>query len=1048
MKNDEFNKVKITNERENFKGEFSSTQRSEFTSFNKETSSHKSELNEEYLKNTGSSRSNDRKVTNKELISKTVNSSAAASATSGVVAHTVVGASIVGITLAGTGIGISLFPSEEKTYYKLEYFIEETYGSVQTELPFSYFKEFDEESGVPLIQESQFVCRLNNGDYDEDYYCWYEPDVESKIVYLGASLDELVKGLTYTCAIYEVIENYDQPDIPPTYNRITEIVRFTIPKDPEPTLYDLFIEFEGNSAMATFELPYSYFGELDPTSEAPDIQETQFYCLISDGTTQSEEYCWFEPDPDNQIVYFGADFSDLEYETTYYVTGYENDYSSDELQGTQITKEVNFTTGEKVIPYPTIDTFNFSNTHLGANTTDVAFTYTDSENMIQNLTLTVTSDSDNTKTETVDLSLSTDTQTIYFSSQTGIKLDHVDSYSISVDATISYEGETSSYNLYVDSGYHFTDDTVSFTSYELDTVYDQVTSHQFSITLNYADEYNYIDHFNLTLTDPSDNSYTHTYRVEAVAGKQTIDDYVDPTSVTEASYFINENHLSFDVTVVPVVYDSNWEELEYSELSKSGSITFTLVEVLSFSSISFGAVNLNDQTLNLTLTYTDPQSVVNYYELMIYSTTSGDSTDTLVLDPATFVSGVEATVSFNNFESLDLMNDTFAYSLMRVYKDGTTASDEVASGDNLTFTISDERYYGGFTITNALFSEHSLTIKFNIIDTLNYYESLECLIFPTDGGSSSGTFVFDVTNESQTAVMETDATGGYPLDFAENTQYTVEVIGYITSDGSTEILDTDQNVYLTNNDISNVNTPLVMSSSSYLMPMQIDYCDAAGAIFEANTLYFSVDYGDATVGPYRQEITATTNWQYVDFTNMMYDEVYTEHYNAGDSATFTIDCLIGNDYITYYTFVESTFASEEYATIYGGYFVNQSLASDNTNATVKAFYIDNSSFAGMSSGFNTVYLQLTASNGDVYIYDLDVARYFTQNVSEIEIPINLTLPVTYPETFTINDYSALQSAFTGTTFIAEFVYSQYVSEAGETNDANAVISTSVLFEIA
>ena len=219
MRNDEFNDVKIVNERQNIDAEFTHAQKNEYSSFNNEYKDHEHELNDIDLEN--------EKIATKKRNARVE----AVSTFYSYVPHVITASAVVGLIISGLTLGLNLFPKSEEgkasSYFAINGHVEELSVSIEVEIPFSHFSNYNSETGEPVIEEDQFIARLEeNNQYTYDLECTYEINIDESIVTIYSSYMDLKYDTDYKIGLFELNEKQ--------YVLISDEYSFHTEKEPGP----------------------------------------------------------------------------------------------------------------------------------------------------------------------------------------------------------------------------------------------------------------------------------------------------------------------------------------------------------------------------------------------------------------------------------------------------------------------------------------------------------------------------------------------------------------------------------------------------------------------------------------------------------------------------------------------------------------------------------------------------------------------------------------------------------------------------------------------
>ena len=281
-----------------------------------------------------------------------------------------------------------------------------------------------------------------------------------------------------------------------------------------------------------------------------------------------------------------------------------------------------------------------------------------------------------------------------------------------------------------------------------------------SVTLDYIDDFNQYDKFELLLSDSSGFTFIYELNKESNGEAQWIEvsdftDYIGPNTSDagemrpdEGGPDIMSNQTISYTFRYYIVNDSE------SHTFDSGSIVFEdpdYVPPFSYSGISFGYANFEDSTVQVTLSYTGNIDDVYALELQLM-----DDENEAECNATLIKTNTTQDVLMN--DGLDLEHGTFSYTLTQYDIDmNPTILD---SGDNITFTDINGNYSGVKDITfdedgkgHALYNSVSgtFTVTVDYDDYYGYIASIALLLTndaPT-GEPLSNTFYLEMTDQPQ-----------------------------------------------------------------------------------------------------------------------------------------------------------------------------------------------------------------------------------------------------------------------------------------------------------
>lgn len=367
MRHDEFNDLKITNDRETFQGEFTRAQNVEYSTIAKETITHDSELNEKEIVNETIKDKKEKKErkdskadekTLKQAGEAGAKATSNASAISGTAATGVVASAIVGLAVVGTGIGFNLFgPTEATTepYEIVSMEVAATSIDYCIKLPLSYFDK-DPQTGDPIYIESDMQRFQANimpkGGEEEDLvsinFESHEFDIENNVGYLMGYWDYLTPDTDYEFYVTRLEGEIGLSD---TYTIFGSKHSFRTPALSYTYSFESFT-VTGKNVEALLKMPLTNF-EIDPNTGNYITMYGNYpiyrglLTKVNDSSYQEVidlQFRFTDTEATSSIT-----ITDTEYNTSYVLAIQRIDTATYEY--IQIGNTKSFTTGERIYTY-------------------------------------------------------------------------------------------------------------------------------------------------------------------------------------------------------------------------------------------------------------------------------------------------------------------------------------------------------------------------------------------------------------------------------------------------------------------------------------------------------------------------------------------------------------------------------------------------------------------------------------------------------------------------------------------------------------------------
>ncbi len=375
MKNNEYNIVNITNEKNNFSGEYTNAQKVEYSFQPENKNPIKDELNDNstindkvednLLKSTREKEKKKEKQESEALESGSSSSSAASSSASSSTAAAssagastggalggIVAAATVSVAAIGTIVGINVFgaqPTDLVTFLTSEI----TTNSIDCSfsLPSNMLLSYEE----PVESRKQVIVSVKNSDgFDYSEPVQYEEYDESTLIFYSY-VDGLSAGTSYALTVQLEETTFAEQEPVTTYTDLAFRTFTTLSFAQKIVFNPLDVTY--NSVSFSFEANLSDLGYNPDAPAMPNVFATivdneQFY----DRLTLSN----YEMIDDKRVTVFG-DFSGLSPETTYTIDIYLDDE-------TNLLGSATFTTLEKAV------SIEFEDVNSGRNYVDFTFT--------------------------------------------------------------------------------------------------------------------------------------------------------------------------------------------------------------------------------------------------------------------------------------------------------------------------------------------------------------------------------------------------------------------------------------------------------------------------------------------------------------------------------------------------------------------------------------------------------------------------------------------------------------------------------------------------
>ena len=734
MKNDEFNEIKITNEKEQYKIEFGKTQNSEFTFYNDNKREARDELNATTNKNNENVQLGKHQTNNNDLIDKVMKattstaastsattSTAAASASSiGGTVSTIVGATVVAVTTISTFVGIGAISSNNASCRFENFYISEESVSYYLEL-----KDTNEDKFKIWVENSTY---LSYRDLEEGMN--------------EGSFDGLVNNTRYRIYVKEDADNgkiiYDS-------NFVT-----TSESTQGPEFYGVFNGQEVDYRNYTFSIILSYDDEDDYFSNF-ELTLTKTFSLektydeqILSGKEDDEIILDIRNSQFDIYLTYLAGEEEVVYHPDYYLDFTNGGTMTSGISNFEVLKEANYLTYEIYVSLDIRDDFD----------------------IIEDIELTI-SGTDTSKT----FALARESGTFGFSglSTDGeVELD-VRNDTFTYKLTYLFDGVEQS--IVEDTPFTFSDSTNSVSEFRGVTISDTANfvTYEFTVTLDYVDDFNIYDRFHIYISNVSGGG--HGYDLEKTTEPQTLQGKIDDEVVLDVrngtfsylfAYYDNDNLTQFN------------SENDFSFTDNSNYEPY-------FTSITIDeTANFRSGEFNVTLDYSDEFD--DFSEFILYMCNPGyQKEDGMAIELS---KTLEKQTFLDAEYDIDVKNINYDYYLTYVYQGnvvdaafGSVAFKNIEStfdGFDTDFSVvheaetADEPHYYylpfkmNYSDPSTCYEEFKLVVndtyevyvedntEWNLVDISSFYEDIanqECTFKVT---ANVYDFASDSTNEAQT----------------------------------------------------------------------------------------------------------------------------------------------------------------------------------------------------------------------------------------------------------------------------------------------------------
>lgn len=1035
MKNNEYNIVNITNEKNNFSAEYTKAQNAEYSFQPENKNTLKDELNDNSTVNdkvednlSKKAREKEEKKEKKEsevesskqLSSSSSSSAASSSSASSTASSTaaassagatggalggIVAAATVSVAAIGTIVGINVLGPAQEADLVTFLSSEITTNSIDCSfsMPSNMLLSYEE----PVESRKQVIVSVKNSDgFDYSEPVQYEEYDESTLIFYSY-VDGLTANTSYALTVQlEETSFVEQEEVV----KITELAfrTFTTLSFAQKIVFNP-LDVTYNSVSFSFEANLSDLGYNPDAPAMPNVFATivdddQF----SDRLTLSN----YEMIDDKRVTVFG-DFSGLSPETTYTIDVYLDDE-------TNLLGSATFTTFERTASVV------FENVESGRDNVDFTFTVDKAD-----------IDYDPTGTPAVKFEVNSKDETYYDDSWaesfeevddntvrgtgsfTGLtpNLDYKLSISLSTEGELVSLGETS-----FDTFHEFTfqkkpsadpSDTSTNITISMRTSYIGFVSQEETPDV--------INQLYITVAKVG-SSETSRYQFNSLSKYEG-----DPKYVLATSLIGNlSSGTSYTLSVYYQPDNENPELLDTANFTTTGDYT----------GFSWGSIETTSDgaevSFNVSSTYLDYDSDptgtlrslsievrngadVNYVALNALNPDSGDN----LIGTAT-ISGLAS-------------GNTYSLTLVRNV-DGTYQT--IGESTTLELESTDPAFNGATIPTEVSFYSHQFTITLDFVDDPDnpQYDMLSIQLYnsnyddPDKSNLGSPISLESVTTEQTITLPYTEDGGEIHYDFEFNEIGSYEILATQVEIYHADITFTDTDDPGVVNGLNSDYLIAIASADEFTLPVQLLYTDDYDKFRSFYVKLFPTDgvTSEVTAGASKEE----------DYQNLTFSDassVITYIQNAGaDGAEFNVKIYNYDDQSN--PLWESDPNDPAYIKeadtniVYGGSLLSTDLSQDSTSVQFSLAYV-----APVQTPTNPqIKFVDTSDSSLVYSYDFNFQNYPS---------VNMTSPAMSTGS-TINDYASLKAAFEGKTFDVVISYYDGTSQTTKT------IQTGVSFTFA
>ena len=996
MKNNEYNIVNITNEKNNFSGEYTNAQKVEYSFQPENKNPIKDELNDNstindkvegnLLKSTKEKEKKKEKQESEALESNSSSSSTAsgtaaassAGASTGGALGGIVAAATVSVAAIGTIVGVNVFgaqPTDLVTFLSSEV----TTNSIDCSfsLPSNMLLSYEE----PVESRKQVIVSVKNSDgFDYSEPVQYEEYDESTLIFYSY-VDGLSAGTSYALTVQLEETTFVEQEPVTTYTDLAFRTFTTLSFAQKIVFNPLDVTY--NSVSFSFEANLSDLGYNPDAPAMPNVFATivdddQFY----DRLTLSS----YEMIDDKRVTIFG-DFSGLNPETTYTIDVYLDDE-------TNLLGSATFTTLERTASVV------FEDVEAGRDNVDFTFTVDKAD-----------IDYDPTQVPAVQYEVRS-TDGAYYDSSWAERFVEVDDNT--VRGTGSFSGLTPNTEYELEISLSTETEVISLGTTSFDTfhefkfqkspsadVSDTSTNFTISMRASYigyiSDEEtpDVISHLSISVVEKDGGTPTthrfaslSTYADYVIAPSGEIGNLTPGTTYTVSVYYLPDNE--------------DPDLLGSAEFTTSGvnpGFSWGVIESTpSTASISF----------NISKTYldydTDPAAAASSLSIQVKK-------DDSLVDILTIASlNPESETSDNLIGTASASNLTpeTTYTLTLVRNSQVVGSSTTIETDKVAFN--------GATIpTEVSFYSHQFKITLDFVDDPSnpQYDDLS-IQFYDDVYSSADKYALgtapislaSVTTEQTITLPYTEDGGEIYYDFDFDAIGSFEILAAqsaIYHDDITFIDTDDPGVF--NGLESDYLISVDASSGDFILPVKLLYTDEYDKF---KSFYVQLCPTDGVTPSISAGASKEDNYQNLTYTGN--DATSVISYIGTSGAEFNIKIYHFDD--QQHPIWESSetvnIKVAEANIVYGGSLYNTDLSQDSTSVSVDISYVN-----PVSTPTNPQIQFVDSSDTSLtYSYDINFANYQTIDMINPAVSTGST----------INDYASLKAAFEGKTFIVIIKY--------------------------
>ncbi|MCR5185449.1 MAG: hypothetical protein K6C32_05195 [Bacilli bacterium] len=942
MRNDEFNEVKVTNNKESFSYEFSRVQKDESTSYKENKDNDlRDELNLTHNKNNENIKHGKTTNTNsKEIIEKAVQQSSSAvsgqtaavassGASAGAAASTsaassIIGAVVVATTAIATTIGISVISSNNAKCTMQEFFISDNmvfYSLLLEDTNDDPFKLYITNASFMTyrdLEEGQNSGEVEGLVWGETYRLYVQEDSDNaKIIY------------DTTFVMKEHYEEYSE--IYGIYvGQNTDLLNYT---------FEVYISYYDGKGIFSNDaiLTLTDIEDETKTKSFPITLGGDSYMLSALDDQTGEVILDIRKSSFNATLTYTADGEDMTF------TNYETLYFNQEGLASEVYG-VYFSEGADYVNY----SFSFS------------IDLKDDFDILHDFSMLIESSSGASKTIAIDNPFNT----CYVSGEEdGEVILDVRNDSFTYDLTY-FEGDEEKHIVSQES-FTFVDNSGYEPSINGVTLQDNpdFLNYQFNVLIDYSDVFGVFgEQASLTFTDVNDNSKTLTQDI--ILSNEPIT--IDGKDANE-EVILDIRNSTFTATLN---YTQDGEEMEFVQNNLSYNPNGELKSEFNGINISETA-NFVDYTFTITLDVQDDFGLFDRFYIYIESS-SGGHLNLDIDDPFNpiVINGKDE----NSGEViLDVRHDTFTYEFV-YYEEGNMV--QLSSQESFSFT-DNSGYEASFTSfyidERADFNNNTIYVTMNFSDEFDEFTNFLLTISSDDGTSDPITAEISLSHTTETLEINAmeyglDITTGqtftYQFSYSYNNNQIEYVSGEITFinslDSNFNGLNTDYKVYQVNEE-------------QYYLPVQLDYVDNAD-IYWSFHLLINGDENNEII------LENTTGYQFVDVTNFME--------SIGKESAFGLN-IEYYDYATKESVTENfwsetaTMTLSEDPIVYGARLTNQESTYESaTIGLVPAIYDPE----GTTFTNYKIYLT-TLTDNETYEFDIDLSEFENLFDAFVEIPL-------------------------------------------------------------